>query len=858
LKVKYPIGEISKLLKAKWLQKGQPVEVSHLLVDSRKLVYPESSLFVPLITSQRNGHDFIGELYRRGVRAFLVSEVPARLDAYPEANFLEVADTLKGFQTLVACHRKKFSIPVIGITGSNGKTIVKEWLYQLLAPDYHIVRSPKSYNSQTGVPLSVWQMNSEHTLAIFEAGISRPGEMTNLEKIIQPTAGIFTNIGDAHNEGFLNILQKIREKLALFTGAQVLVYCKDYPELHECVLQFHGLMRRKERSEEKPLKLFTWSHKTEADLKITAVQQASDQENRESEEDKSGFTRIEALYHGQPTFIRIPFADRGSIENAIHCWCMLLYFGLDEAVIRERMAQLSRVAMRLELKAAINDCSLINDSYNSDLGSLSIALDFLAQQKQHPHHTLVLSDMLQSGRSDAALYEEVAGLLGQKGVTRLIGIGKNISREKNAFLKVDALSSSFFPSTEAFIDKFLSRGNGSPALSFQDETILLKGARVFQFERISRLLEQKTHQTVLEIDLNALAQNLKVYRETIGPQVKIMVMVKAFSYGSGSFEIANLLQFHQVDYLAVAYADEGVALRQRGITLPIMVMNPEPGTFSAIIQWNLEPEVYSLRVLDLFEEELRQLHSAEAYPIHIKLDTGMHRLGFSAADLPALLRRLKGNPGLRVASVFSHLAASGDPAMDEFTGEQARRFSSMSDEIHRGLGYPFLRHLANTAATSRFAEFRYDMVRLGIGLYGVDEGGGPQPLQVVSTLKTAVAQLRQVSPGETIGYDRAGKVDEEKTIATVCIGYADGYLRSLGEGRGKMAIHGVLAPVIGKVCMDMLMLDVTGIPGVREGDPVIVFGSHPTLSEVARWAGTIPYEIMAGISGRVKRIYLQE
>lgn len=854
----YPIAEICKLLKASWLQEGEPLGISHLLADSRKLIYPGATMFVSLVTPQRDGHQFIPQLYERGVRAFLVSH-PPETRAYPGASFIQVPDTLAAFQTLAAFHRRKFDIPVVGITGSNGKTVVKEWLYQLLEKNYDIVRSPKSYNSQTGVPLSVWQMAPNHTLALFEAGISRPGEMTQLEKIIQPTAGIFTNIGDAHNEGFLNILQKIREKLVLFTGAQVLIYCKDYPELHECVLQFHGLMRRKDSSDEKPLSLFTWSYKTEANLRITATLKPEDMASGQSQGDQdNGFTRIEAVYQERPIYIRIPFSDQGSIENAIHCWCLMLWLELPDEVIIQRMEQLSRVAMRLELKAAIGDCSLINDSYNSDLGSLSIALDFLAQQKQHPRRTLILSDMLQSGRSDQELYQDVAGLLEQKGVSRLIGIGRNISREKDIFLKISSLSCQFFPSTEDFIQHFLSTGNDGTQVSFQDETILLKGARIFEFERISRLLEQKTHQTVLEINLNALAHNLKTYQARLAPGVRTMAMVKAFSYGSGSYEVAGVLQFHQVDYLAVAYADEGIALRQKGIALPIMVMNPEPGTFNAIIQWNLEPEIYAPGLLSSFEAELKQAGRRD-YPIHLKLDTGMHRLGFSDQDIPSLVSHLKGNGFLKVISVFSHLAASGDPAMEDFTMEQASRFERMSAALAGALPYPVLRHLANSAAIGRYPGLQYDMVRLGIGLYGIDETGLlSDSLETVSTLKTTISQLRKVAPGETVGYGRMGRVSQQKTIATVAVGYADGYLRTLGNGKGHMLLHGKLVPVIGNVCMDMVMLDVTGIPEAAEGDPVIVFGENPSLPEVAGWAGTIPYEIMAGMSGRVKRIYVQE
>lgn len=828
--------------------------ITHLLPDSRKLIYPKTTLFIAIVTTHGDGHQFIGRLYEKGVRAFLVSFSPDKKE-YPEAVFLQVKNTLHAMQELAVWHRKKFNIPVIGVTGSNGKTVVKEWLYQLLSPEENVVRNPKSYNSQTGVPLSVWQMEKENSLGIFEAGISQPGEMANLEKIIRPTIGIFTNIGDAHNEGFLNILQKIREKLLLFTHAHVLIYCKDYPELNECILQFHGQMHRKENSGEKPLHLFSWSHKTEADLKIISIEKKQVGNLNGNQE---LHTLITAQYKGEIISIRIPFSDQGSIENAIHCWCVMLWRNDDPAFIRKQMIKLTRVAMRLELKEAINDCSLINDSYNSDLGSLSIALDFLAQQRQHPRYTVILSDILQSGKSEGDLYEEVAGLLEQKGIHRLIGIGRNISREKNSFLKINNLSSYFFPSTEEFIKNSLTQKQEDHTVSFQHETILLKGARIFEFEKISRLLEQKTHQTVLEINLNAIAHNLKTYQGLLKPHVKTMAMVKAFSYGSGTYEIANLLQFHQVDYLAVAYADEGITLRQRGITIPIMVMNPEPGTLDSIIQWDLQPEIYSMRLLRSLDDSLKS-RAGPPLPIHIKLDTGMHRLGFPEEDLRELIAYIRDSDAVKVISVFSHLAASEDQSMDSFTQEQARRFEEMSKPILEAIPYPVIKHICNSSAISRHPHLQYDMVRLGIGLYGVEPDQQiAAKLERVSTLKTTIAQIREVAEGETVGYGRTGIVDKAKTIATVSIGYADGYPRTLGNGKGFLLVNGQAAPVIGQVCMDMLMTDITGIKDVGENDTVIVFGEKPTLEEVALMADTIPYEILTGISGRVKRVYLQE
>jgi len=831
----YNAESISKVLKGELIQQTGNPEIEHILLDSRKLTFPETSVFIPLVSNRRNAHQYMEEVYEKGVSNFVVSE-PLEPGKFPKANIILVKDTMNALHALVAFHRQHFHIPVIGITGSNGKTVVKEWLYQLLEKDYNIVRSPKSYNSQIGVPLSVWQMKPENTLAIFEAGISQPGEMENLEKIIRPTIGIFTNIGEAHSEGFLNIRQKINEKLVLFSKSDLLIYSKDYLALNECVNAFHNVVGKKD-NHEGGLQLFTWSRKTDADLRIIAVDKNNNQ------------ARIDALYKTEPLHITIPFVDEGSIENAIHCWALMIHFGMDQTIIQQRMDQLGNIAMRLELKQGINNCSIINDSYNSDLGSLTIALDFLQQQHQHPTLTVILSDILQSGKSDATLYEEVASLLQQKGINKLIGIGKNIGREKKSFQQITDLKSQFYLTTEEFIQSFNSQ-------DFQHETILLKGARIFEFERIGKLLEQKVHQTILEINLSAVSHNIKQYQALLQPSTKVMAMVKAFSYGSGSFEIANLLQFHGIDYLAVAYADEGVELRRTGITMPIMVMNPEPSSFDAILQWNLEPEIYSPHLLQQFEEEVI-ISGKTNFPIHIKLDTGMHRLGFEKKDIPELALRLTDNEYLKVKSVFSHLAASEDPSKDLFTKLQGELFFQMSHELQKALGNAVIRHISNSSAILRHPNLQLDMVRLGIGMYGIDSSNEMQ-LRPVSTLKTTVAQVKHLEKGETVGYGGKWEAKGPSITATVRIGYADGYPRRLSNGIGKMLVRGQLAPVAGIIAMDMLMLDVTHIPDIAEGDEVIVFGEGLPVQQLADWAETIPYEILTGISQRVKRVYFQE
>lgn len=833
----YNAASINKTLKGELLQETGFSEIDHLLLDSRKLSFPETSLFISLVSPRRNAHQYIEELYRKGVSNFIVSE-PVPLEKYPKATFILVKDTLQALHALVAFHRHHFHIPVIGITGSNGKTIVKEWLYQLLEKDYNIVRSPKSYNSQIGVPLSVWQMKPEHQLAIFEAGISQPGEMVNLEKIIRPTIGIFTNIGEAHSEGFLNIRQKINEKLVLFAKSDILIYCKDYLALNECVLAFHNQVGKKENQEGGP-ELFSWSRKTDADLRVISVDK------------KDNHTRIDALYKQEPLHFTIPFVDEGSIENAIHCAALMLYLGKEETVIQQRMDQLSNIAMRLELKQGINNCSVINDSYSLDLGSLTIALDFLQQQQQHATRTVILSDILQSGKSDATLYEEVADLLQKKGINKLLAIGKNIGREKKSFQQIEGLKTQFFTTTDEYIQQF-------NADDFQNETILVKGSRIFQFERIGKLLEQKAHQTILEINLTAISHNVKLYQSLLKPNTKLMAMVKAFSYGSGSFEIANLLQFHGVDYLAVAYADEGVELRRAGITMPIMVMNPEPASFDAILHWNLEPEIYSMQILLQFMEEVTAAGKTD-FPVHIKLDTGMHRLGFVKSEIAELAQILTATPLMKVQSIFSHLAASEDPEKDAFTQQQGRLFYDMSHELQKALGYAVIRHISNSAAITRHPDLQLDMVRLGIGMYGIDSSNGIQDqLRNVSTLKTTVAQLKHLDAGDAVGYGATWVAKGPSVTATVRIGYADGYPRRLGKGLGKMLVRGKLAPVVGVVAMDMLMLDVTHIPDVEEGDEAIVFGQDLSVQELSAWAETIPYEILTGISQRVKRVYFQE
>lgn len=830
------VEQICTWCQGKWLARHTDTIIEELIIDTRKINEPEKALFVALKAPRRDGHSFIPDAYKKGVRNFLVQE-EINVTDFPGSNFILVKDTLLGLQQFIAQYRNKFSIPVIGITGSNGKTIVKEWLAELLNSRYNVVRSPKSYNSQIGVPLSVWLMEPEHEIAVFEAGISQPGEMERLEKMIRPTIGIFTNIGEAHSEGFMNQRQKINEKLVLFRNASQLIYCSDYPELNEALAQY--IHQIKGNSSVSPLQLFTWSQKHDADLRITEMVS------------EAGKTQISARYKDADLSISIPFTDHASVENAIHCWCTLLLLDFPQEQIASQMMQLHTVAMRLELRHGINDSTLINDTYNSDLTSLYIALDYLEQQKQHNHRTVILSDMFQIGKPDMTLYEEVAEAIGRRNIQRFIGIGPALYKHKSLFRANKKLRSIFFKSTEDFIRKL-------HLVTFEKEAILLKGSRTFRFEKIATLLEQEVHQTVLSVNLSAMNHNLNVFRKLIAPGVKVMAMVKAFSYGSGSYEVANELQFAGVDYLTVAYTDEGIALRKAGITLPIMVMSPDSGSFDRMIAWKLEPEIFNIRSLELFTRMAKTMQVRD-YPIHIKLDTGMHRLGFMPHELQPLFDELLQNEYVKVASIFSHLAGSDAAALDYFTIQQASVFRSMSESLMQALGYQPLLHLCNSAGIARHPEFHFDMVRLGVGLYGIDGSGLlHDELQQVGTLKTTIAQIKDIDAGETVGYNRQGVAVAPMRIATICIGYADGYPRALGNGNAHVLIHDKPAKLVGVVCMDMCMVDITHIPEAQEGDEVIVFGPQLPLTELSKWADTIPYEMMTGVSQRVKRVYVNE
>ncbi len=794
-------------------------EIAHLLTDSRSLVFPEQTLFFALRSERNDGQRYIRDLYDMGVRVFCVNEFPQRED-YPDACFLKVDDTLKALQQLAAYHRNSLNVPVIAITGSNGKTIVKEWLYQLLSPDQRIVRSPRSYNSQIGVALSVWQLRTDTQLGIFEAGISLPGEMHALESIIRPETGIFTTLGDAHQENFSSLEEKLSEKCILFRDCSTLIYCADQPVTHQ-YLQQAGFSAN----------LVGWGRNSDAQVRLI--------------DSASG---IHSLQYSEQTYrLQIPFSDQASIENALHCCVYLILHGYSEATINQRLSMLEAVAMRLEVKEGVNNCMVINDSYNSDVDSLKIALDFLNQQasSNQLRKTLVLSDILQSGYSSEILYRKVADLVKAYGVQRLVGVGMEISQQRTIF---DGLETRFFASTEELLRSEFTD-------SFHHEAILLKGARSFHFELISGKLEKIAHETVLEVNLNHLVHNLNYFRSYLKPGTRVMCMVKAFAYGSGSVEVARTLQHHRVDCLAVAVADEGAELRHAGIHLPIVVMNPEKSVFDLLFEHQLEPEIYSFRLLTEFIAAASR-RGIQSYPVHIKLDSGMHRLGFDPSEVPSLIALLQQHNEVSVKSVFSHLAGSDSLQLDDFTHQQARTFTQSAAQIQQAFPYPVMRHLLNSAGIERFPSYQMEMVRLGIGHYGIS--ALPEVLlPQVCSLKTIILQIKTIAPGETVGYNRNGKVVRPTRIAILPVGYADGFDRKLSNGVGEVLIKGRRAPVIGNVSMDLITVDVTDVDA-QEGDAVEIFGEGITVSEIASKTGTIPYEILTGISRRVKRVYFQE
>lgn len=822
----YTIEKVTTLIGARRYGDSES-NVRWILTDSRSLCFPEETLFFAIRSGRNDGHKYIADLYRRGVRNFVVEELPQNWnEEYPEANFLKVPFALEALQRLAERHRDEFNIPVVGITGSNGKTVVKEWLYQLLSPSMAVTRSPRSYNSQIGVPLSVWLLNEQSEVGVFEAGISQPGEMDALRDIIQPTVGVLTNLGAAHQENFKSMEDKCHEKLKLFHDSKAIVYPYDDEIVRKCV-----------ESYEYKGEQIAWSMK---DSSVKMFVKSVDKKDTQ--------TTISYVFNGKEASYTLPFIDEASIANSITCAAVALHLGLTTDEIAQRMPAIEPVAMRLEVKQGQHGCTLINDSYNSDVNSLDIALDFMNRRPDHEgrRRTLILSDIYQSGEDGATLYKEVSDLAVKRGVEKFIGIGPEISRYAD---EIQIKEKYFFNDCNAFIESNVFG-------SLRNEVILLKGSRKFSFDKLTELLEQKVHETILEVNLNAVVKNLNYYRSFMKPTTKLVCMVKADAYGAGAVEVAKTLQDHRVDYLAVAVADEGVTLRKNGITCNIMIMNPEMTSFKTMFDYKLEPEVYSFRLLDALVKAA-QKEGITGYPVHIKLDTGMHRLGFDPrCDMDELICRLKHQNAIIPRSVFSHFVGSDSDDFDNFSAMQFKLFDEGSKKLQSAFSHKILRHMDNSAGIEHFPERQMDMCRLGLGLYGIDSRDN-SILNTVSTLKSTILQIHRVPKEETVGYSRKGVLTRDSVIGAIPIGYADGLNRRLGCGHCYCLVNGQKAPYVGNICMDVAMIDLTGID-CKEGDTVEIFGEHLPVTVLSDVLGTIPYEVLTSISNRVKRVYYQD
>ncbi len=818
------IQEISQTIDCLDCRLARPdLQVSELLFDSRRLLRPERTLFFAIRTPQHDGHRYIAPLIQEGVRNFVVTDETAiPSTAGGGCNFLRVRDCVEALQQVAAAHRNHFDMPVIGITGSNGKTIVKEWLAQMLSDRFHLIASPNSYNSQIGVPFSVWQMRAHHNLAIFEAGISRPGEMERLARIIQPTIGILTNIGTAHDQFFTDQQQKLEEKLKLFNTCKLLIYCADNSLINNTLQEkrFDNLQK------------LSWGKNASAAFRISR------------EEVGNHHTLITLNDHD----FCIPFTDAASVENALHTIVLMLHLNFTPIEINEKLAALTPVEMRMEVKEALNQSVVINDTYSLDFNSLRVALDFLKSQIRYEKKCVILSDFAQMGKLEDDDYLEINQILKNSGIHQLIGVGKEMCAHQQLF---DCQKQHFFPDTDTLLTAL-------PQLTFSHEAILVKGARSFKFERVVDALKLRTHRTVLSISLPALVNNLAYYRSHLAPGTKITAMVKAQCYGLGDVELINELQYHHIDYLAVAYTDEGVNLRKKNIKLPIIVLGAEGESYDMMMDYRLEPEIFNLYSLHELERALERHAGVERVNIHIKIDTGMHRLGFRKEELPALAEVLARNGKLHVASVFSHLAAAEDPAEDAFTLSQISYFSEAARELEERIGYPVMRHIDNTAGITRFPQAHFDMVRLGIGLYGFSSVPADRPfLQHVATLKTVITHVESIGVGDTVGYNRTFKAKQPMRVGILPIGYADGFPPELSNGVGSVIVNDHRAPIIGKICMDMTMIDLTGIDA-REGDDVIVYGEENRMDDIAAKIGKIPYHLLTAISKRVQRVYVME
>lgn len=798
----YTIAQIAEIVDGKLHGNGN-LEIAHLYTNTRRIQVKENSLFFAIATEKNDGHNYVEHALQMGVTAVVVSKKPST-----NCDYILVKDTLVALQQLSSHHRATFDMPTVAITGSNGKTIVKEWLSELVSSSYTVCKNPKSYNSQIGVPLSVWRLGGKDEIAVFEAGISQIGEMVRLERIIQPTVGVFTHLGDAHARNFTTDQEKLAEKLTLFKNCETIIVSANQPDVLASIKALDK-------------KTFTWGANMMCDLHVTRSTEGA----------------FVATYEGNSELISLPFSDKASIENAFTAASAALVLGQKLSTIASHLTKLQPVDMRLQQVAGQNNTQLILDYYNNDYQSVVMALDFVNQQKSKSKSIVILSDILESNLEDTELYANINKLLTTNNIHSLIAIGSNISQQQKSFtLPTDA-----YATTEEFLKKH-------PLHTLQNATVLLKGAREFTFEKIADKLKVKTHETKLEVNLTRLQHNIDVVKKSIGAKTKLMAMVKALGYGSGGYQVAKLLEYNRIDYLGVAYTDEAIELRESGISTPIMVLNPDLTDLSPYTDLHIEPVIHSFSSFAKI--------ATQSISVHLEFDTGMHRLGFEEEDVPRLLEQIELSE-VKVASVFSHLATSDDPTMDDFTQGQIAAFERIAKNIENSVGYPITKHLSNTAGIERFANARFDMVRLGIGLYGISPLGKSSQLLPVSTFKSFVSQVRTVKAGDGIGYGQHDKSAEDRKIAIVAVGYADGYARAFGQGKGFFMINGKKAPVVGNVCMDMTMCDVTDV-ACQEGDEVLIFGDSPSVEDLADTIGTIPYEILTSISERVNRVFYQE
>jgi len=813
----YSVSALAHILGAKLL--GDPnSKVEHIFYDSRNIISPTHGVFIAF-SGIRNGHNFMEEAYKKSIRIFICSHIPV---VHPDATYLIVENPITALQKWAHHHLSSYQgLTTIGITGSNGKTVLKEWIDQCLWDEFSIIKSPKSYNSQIGLPLSILQIDSKHNLGVFEVGISKPGEMDKQEKALHPNIGVLTNVLAAHSEYFKNKEEHILEKIKLFKHSNVIIFPNE-PSISKIIREIYP---------DKKLVSFGEDHSDIQLLKTTL---------------KDNIALLKISIFGKVIEYTFPFTDHASIQNVLGLLAVLNEFEFSPNLIQEKLLQLQSVSMRLELMSGINNCTIINDSFNSDYQSLEIALHFLFQQNK-PKKVLILSDIFQSRMPDAELYKKIADLVNSFPLQYILLVGEKTYKYKNLFT---AMYKSFLSTTEVI--KFLENQ------SIKDATILIKGARKFELEKVAQLLVVQSHDTILEVNLHSLLMNVNYFKSQLKPETKIIAMVKASSYGLGNFEVAEVLQYYHIDYLAVAYPDEGFKLRDKGIYLPIMVMNPEMSSYDRVIDYKLEPEIYSFRELDLFIQKLKEKNTAKRYPIHIKIDTGMHRLGFQPEETRKLGELLKDNDWVEVKSVFSHFAVSDVLEEEKFTRLQASKLNYSFDILATILGYKPLLHISNSTGIINYPEYQFDAVRLGIGMYGyIDNEKALKKLENVITLKTVISNIHELKPGETVGYGRKFIVQKNRSIATLPIGYADGIRRIIGNGKGYVNIQGKKAPIIGNICMDMMMVDVTGI-ACKEGDTVIIIGENPSLKKYAEWYQTIPYEVLTSISPRVKRIYYRE